>query len=230
MAELPDRWTWVFDLDNTLYPASSRLFDQIDRNMTGFIARLLNLPAEEARRLQKHYYRTYGTTLRGLMEEHAMDPELYLEEVHRIDLSPIVSNPRLGPALSALPGRKLVFTNGTVAHAHNVLNHLGIVDHFDDVFDIVAADYIPKPERGCYEAFLARHDVDPVRAVLFEDLPRNLRPAHELGMSTVLVLGHDELAHLDRDGPHIHFVAPDLADWLDAAMIHLDPVFARLRA
>lgn len=179
--------TWIFDLDNTLYPASCRLFDQIDRRMGEFISRLLKVDAVEAKRIQKDMFYRHGTTLRGLMSEHEVDPDAFLDYVHDIDHSPVPADPALAAALERLPGRKLIFTNGTVAHAERVLARLGVHAHFNGIFDIVHSDFIPKPVRSPYEKFVTAHDVDPARAAMFEDIARNLEVPHALGMTTVLV-------------------------------------------
>ncbi|ESR26981.1 pyrimidine 5'-nucleotidase [Lutibaculum baratangense] len=181
--------SWVFDLDNTLYPPRSNLFQQVDDRMGRFIAALLSCDRVEARRVQKDYYRRYGTTLRGLMSEHGIDPHDFLAFVHDIDHSPIEPDPALGSALALLPGRKFVLTNGSRSHAEAVLARLGIGEHFEDLFDIIAAEFEPKPARRPYESFLSRHGIEPARAAMFEDLPRNLEVPHELGMLTVLVTG-----------------------------------------
>jgi len=209
---------WIFDLDNTLYPASCDLFQQVDQRMASFISELLGVEWEEARRLQKHYYRTYGTTLCGLMAEHRLDATRYLDYVHQIDVTPVPPNPELDQVLTRLPGRKLVFTNGSRRHAENVLARIGIHGHFEDVFDIVAANYVPKPDPACYQAFCARYGIEPARSVLFEDLPRNLKPAHAIGMTTVLVRGTHELTDIDAEGEHIHNVTEDIAGWLERAL------------
>jgi putative hydrolase of the HAD superfamily len=212
--------TWIFDLDNTLYPASCRLFDQIDRRIGEFVAELLGVPFDEARAIQKHYFQTHGTSLRGLMLEHGVDPTRYMDYVHDIDLSGVPRNLQLGLALAALPGQKLVFTNGSEKHARRLLAHLGIDDHFAGVFDIEAAGWLPKPERRTYEALVARYAIEPRRAVLFEDMARNLEPAHAMGMTTVWVRNDGSHLgwHVEGDGaPHVHHVADDLAAFLLAA-------------
>ncbi len=189
--------TWVFDLDNTLYPAHCDLFAQIDRNMRGFVSRLLGVSEDEAHRIQKEYYRDYGTTLAGLMAVNKIDPADFLRSAHDIDLAPISPDRALAAALERLPGRKLVFTNGTVAHARRVLEKIGADAHFDDIFDIVHADYLPKPNDATFARFVAKHGVEPARAAMFEDLARNLAPAKRLGMTTVLVVpqgGHADPA------------------------------------
>jgi putative hydrolase of the HAD superfamily len=209
--------TWVFDLDNTLYPASCRLFDQVDRRMGEFICDFLKIDLVEARALQKRYFLEFGTTLSGLMANHGCPPERFLEHVHRLDLSPVQPDPALDRALAKLPGRKLIFTNGSVRHAENVMDRLGVARRFEGVFDIVAANYAPKPRAEAYAALVDRHRIEPRRAALIEDLPRNLEPAAALGMTTVLVLTDSEWAAHGADGDHIDHITDDLVAWLEAA-------------
>ena len=180
----PADTVWLFDLDNTLYPASCNLFDQVDQRIGAFIADLLQVDAAEAKRLQKHYFSQYGTTLRGLMDHHGIAPGAFLDYVHAIDVSPVPPSPALDAALRALHGRKLIFTNGSVAHAERVMARLGVAEHFTGVFDIVAANYQPKPNPATYAALIEQHRVDPRAAAMFEDIPRNLVPAAALGMTT----------------------------------------------
>ena len=215
--------TWIFDLDNTLYPASCRLFDQIDQRIGEFVSRLLSVDAAEARRIQKGYYLKYGTTLRGLMTIHDIAPADFLDYVHDIDHTPVPCNPALDETLHALPGRKLVFTNGTVMHAEKVLARLGVTHHFGDIFDIVHSDYIPKPEIGPYRKFVAQTGIDPKRSAMFEDIARNLEVPHQLGMTTVLVTSGDNndaaqvnALHGGEDRPHVHHVTDDLVGFLRA--------------
>jgi putative hydrolase of the HAD superfamily len=213
--------TWVFDLDNTLYPHHVNLWHQVDERIRDYIVGFLKISREEAFRLQKDYYRRYGTTMRGLMEEHGLQPDEFLEIVHQVDHSPLTPNPALGSAIAELPGRKLILTNGTRAHADAVMRRLEIAEHFDDVFDIRAADLEPKPRPQVYERFLARHDVDPKRAAIFEDLARNLEVPHALGMITVLVVPkgagvvlREDWELAGRDAPHVDHVTDDLTDFL----------------
>ncbi|QJE74013.1 pyrimidine 5'-nucleotidase [Aerophototrophica crusticola] len=209
---------WVFDLDNTLYPAHCNLFAQVDRRIGEFIAERFGLSYEEARAKQKAYFRTYGTSLRGLMLEHDMDPVPFLEYVHDIDVTPIGPSEPLDQALAALPGRKLVYTNGSVRHAENILARLGIATRFDGIYDIVAADYVPKPDPRPYAEFVRRFEVDPSRAVMVEDIARNLVPAAALGMTTVWVRSEADWSRPDMGGvghgDHIHHVVDDLEAWL----------------
>ena len=214
--------TWIFDLDNTLYPAQCNLFDQVDKRMGAFISDLLDVDLVEARRIQKGYFFEYGTTLRGLMECHAIEPEAFLDFVHDIDVSVIDPDHALGEALDRLEGRKLVFTNGSHAHAENVLGRVGIRRHFDHVFDIADADYIPKPERRAYDMFIAHAGIDATRAAMFEDIARNLHPPHAMGMTTILVRSPDNESAVFIDGEaggvmepdHVHHVTEDLAAFL----------------
>ena len=208
---------WIFDLDNTLYPASCNLFAQVDQRMGEFIQRFLAVDAAEAHRVQKQYFREYGTTLRGLMVHHGLTPSEFLDYVHAIDCSPVQPSPALDAALGRLPGRKVIFTNGSVKHAENVMARLGVAHHFHGIFDIIAANYVPKPDPGCYASMIREHAIDPRAAAMFEDLPRNLAPASALGMTTVLVRTDSEWAQDGRDGPHIDFVTDDLVRWLEHA-------------
>jgi putative hydrolase of the HAD superfamily len=212
--------TWIFDLDNTLYPHEARLWPQVDERITLFLSELFGLDQISARALQKYYYTRYGTTLKGLMDEHAIEPQDFLDFAHEIDLSLLDPDPALGLAIEALPGRKLILTNGSCAHARNVAGKLGILGHFEEIFDIVAADFVPKPEARTYEKFLDRHAVDPARAAMFEDLAKNLVVPAALGMTTVLVLpkrpdpfreAHEQEA---VTAPYIHHSTTDLAGFL----------------
>ncbi len=222
--------TWVFDLDNTLYAADAGIFEQVDRRMSAFIAEALGVPRDEAYRLQKLYYREHGTTLSGLTEIHGIEPKDFLDYVHDIDVSIIDPDHRLDAAIARLPGRKVIYTNGTVQHAENVLDRLGVRPHFESIFDIVAANYIPKPRHSAYRHIMTEGGIDPSRAVMFEDIARNLEAAHALGMTTVWVrpaavtmpgdgdnIDPDELA----GHPHIHHVTDDLAAFLDT--LHVAP-------
>lgn len=209
---------WVFDLDNTLYPAKTDLFAQIDRRMGEYIRLHLDLPPDEARALQKRLFREHGTTLRGLMNEHAVDPGPFLKFVHDIDVSAIGPSPVLAAALAELPGRKLIFTNGSVRHADQVLARLGVADRFDGIFDIVAADYVPKPDPVSYRTMLDRYGLAPESTIMVEDMARNLLPAHNLGMTTVWVRTPSDWGQpLPGDG-HIDIAIDDTADWLAAVV------------
>jgi putative hydrolase of the HAD superfamily len=214
--------SWVFDLDNTLYPRHANLYAQVDTRIRDYVQRLLKLPADEAHRLQKDYYRRYGTTLRGLMVEHGISPDDFLEYVHDIDHSPIEPNPRLAAAIKALPGRKFILTNGSRAHADKVAERLGVTGQFEDIFDIVSAELLPKPNRETYDRFVKVTGADPARTVMFEDLARNLAVPHALGMTTVLVVpaGTHEVFLEDwelegQDAAHVDYLTDDLTEFLE---------------
>ncbi len=214
---------WIFDLDNTLYPAECNLFAQVDQRMGEFIARYLGVPFQQARHLQKTYYRQFGTTLSGLMRVHNMDPQAFLDYVHDIDLSVLPEAPRLATAIERLPGRRLIFTNGSRRHAENVAGKLGVLHLFEDICDIAACEFVPKPEAAAFDRMVRRHGVDPREAAMFEDMPHNLQVPHALGMSTVLVHSsymdhHPVQAEMKRwTGPpeHIHHMTEDLIHFLE---------------
>lgn len=208
--------TWVFDLDNTLYSGVHGLFEQIDTRMKAYLAKFLDIDEDEAYRVQKSYFRDYGTTLRGMMLNHAMDPKPYLDFVHDIDVSAIPAAPELNAQLARLTGRKVIFTNADLAHVERVLNRLGISDHFDGVFDIFRADFVPKPEPEIYDALVKRFDLDPKRAVMVEDIARNLEPAARLGMATVWVKPVTDclVCKEEPTGAYVDFETDDLVAWL----------------
>jgi putative hydrolase of the HAD superfamily len=209
--------TWIFDLDNTLYPASCRLFDQIHDRMQRFIAERLGLSLEEALVVQKTYFREHGTTMRGLMTVDKVDPHEFLAYVHDVDLGCVPPDPVLAAALAALPGRKIVHTNGSVRHAQRLLAHLEIADSFTGIVDIVDAGFAPKPALAGYHELLRRHDVRPETALMIEDMAKNLVPAAALGMTTAWVHGTIDWAAAGSEGGHIHYIVDDLGDFLATA-------------
>jgi putative hydrolase of the HAD superfamily len=213
--------TWVFDLDNTLYPHHVNLWQQVDKRIGEYVSRWLSVSPEEARHIQKDYYLRFGTTMRGMMSLHGVSADDYLAYVHQIDHSPLEPNPAMGAAIARLAGRKLILTNGSVDHVDKVLERLGLSGHFDAVFDIIAAELEPKPSPQTYERFLKLHDVDPTKAAMFEDLARNLVTPHRLGMTTVLVVpdGSKEVVREDwelegRDAAHVDHVTDNLTGFL----------------
>jgi putative hydrolase of the HAD superfamily len=216
--------TWVFDLDNTLYPSDCDLFSQIDRRMGQFIAQAFDLPLDEAHALRHRYYVEHGTTLAGLMLRHNVCPNTFLDYVHDIDLDSVAAAPDLAAAIDALPGRKFVFTNGSRQHAEAVVGRLGLLDRFDDIFDIHALEYIhPKPTREAYDRFVRAHGIAARKAAMFDDLPHNLETAQALGMTTVLVdcRGTDRPEHQASAAwtelpAHIHHRTEALAPFLAA--------------
>jgi putative hydrolase of the HAD superfamily len=209
---------WVFDLDNTLYPSHCDLFAQIDQRMTDFVSRTLSLPHDEARALQKRYYAEHGTTLSGLMAVNRIQPGTFLDYVHDIDLSPLDGVPDLSAALASLPGKRYVFTNGSLRHAENITRKLKIDHLFDGVFDIIAANYLPKPRPEAFDRFFETTGAAPERSAMFEDLARNLLPAHQLGMTTVLVRSGPDRGPVpgEHEGQpdHVHHIAEDLGQFL----------------
>lgn len=215
---------WIFDLDNTLYPPSTRLFDQIDERMGLFIQGLLGCDAIEARRVQKLYFHDHGTTLSGLMHYHATEPHEFLGFVHDIDMAPLAAAPRLAERLAALPGRKLLFTNGDDAYAAKVLAGLGLENTFDGVWDIHAMQYRPKPEPSAYIGMIEAFGITPETAVFVEDMARNLAPAKALGMQTVWLDLATDWGDRAKDDAAIDVVADDIEKWLDHTLASLaDP-------
>jgi putative hydrolase of the HAD superfamily len=197
--------TWVFDLDNTLYPPAARLFDQIEARMTAWVMRTLGLARDEADRLRRDYWHRYGTTLAGLMAEHGVDPHAYLAEVHDISLAALAPDPGLRAALAALPGRRIVHTNACAPYAQRVLSARGLAGVFDAVYGIEHTGFRPKPAREAFAAVAALDGFAPARAAMFEDDARNLAVPHALGMRTVLI-GPEP-----SPGAHIHHHTDDLA-------------------
>ncbi len=199
---------WVFDLDNTLYPPQARLFDLIERRMTDYVMTALGMSRAEADRLRHRYWVEHGTTLAGLMREHDLDPGPYLDHVHDIPLDRLEPDAGLAARIRALPGRKIVYTNGCAPYAERVLARRGLAGIFDAVFGVEHAGFRPKPERAAFDAVFARGGVAPPRAAIFEDDPRNLAEPHAMGMRTVHV------APQRAAGTHIHHHTDDLAGFL----------------
>lgn len=200
--------TWVFDLDNTLYPPRYRLFDQIEVKMTAWVMDALKVSRAEADRLRQHYWDSYGTTLAGLMREHDIDPGPYLAEVHDIDFSNLPPDPDLAARIRDLPGRRIVYTNACEPYAHKVLEARGLSGLFDAIYGVEHAGFHPKPDRAAFEKVFATDGLDPTRAAMFEDDARNLRVPHALGMRTV----HVAPAAVPED--HIHHHTDDLTAFL----------------
>jgi putative hydrolase of the HAD superfamily len=201
---------WVFDLDNTLYGAESSLYDDLGARMTDYVARATGLSAQAAFELQERYFHQYGATIVGLVEHHGVDAEDFLAHVHDVDLSPIAPDPELGALISALPGRKFVFTNGGGGHAERVVARLGLGHCFDGLFDLVDAGLAPKPQPEAYQRLIARFALEPKHAVLVEDTLRNLEPAHDLGFTTVLI----GPVHPSPRPPYVDHYARDLKAFL----------------
>ena len=217
---------WVFDLDNTLYRADSRVFAQIEARMTLFVQEYLGLDREEARRVQKSYYREHGTTLGGLMRLHGVDPETYLAFVHNIDLSALEADTRLAGAIANLPGRRFIFTNGCRHHARRVLERLALAHLFEDNWDIRTVAFCPKPDPESYRAVLSRVHASPLQTAYFDDIARNLVPAHALGCTTVLVHNDFEWSKQGPEHPrvqpeHIDYETADLCGFLEEIKVGL---------
>ncbi len=199
---------WVFDLDNTLYPPHMRLFDQIEVLMTEYVVQALRVDRAEADRLRQHYWREHGTTLAGLMAEHDLDPEPYLHAVHQVDLSHMQPDPALAARIRALPGRRIVYTNGSAPYARRVLASRGLDGLFDAIYGVEHAGYRPKPDKAAFETVFARDGIRPDCAAMFEDEPRNLKAPHDMGMRTVHV------APDPHDADHIHHHTDNLTAFL----------------
>ncbi|MBA3729359.1 MAG: pyrimidine 5'-nucleotidase [Sphingomonas sp.] len=206
---------WIFDLDNCLYPASTRLFDLIDERMGQYIERLLKCDRVEARRVQKAHFHDHGTTLAGLMKHHQVDPHHFLADVHDIDLDRIEANPLLDAGLGRLPGRKFLFTNGDAPYARRVLDRIGIARHFEHLHDIHAAELIPKPSMHGYRLLVEQLSIDPARTVMVEDMAQNLAPAKSLGMTTVWVDNGSERGNHNYDPGFIDHRITNVAEWVD---------------
>jgi len=215
---------WVFDLDNTLYPAESRIFAQVEARMTLFVQQLLGLEAYEARRVQKAYYREHGTTLNGLMRVHGVDPEAYLAFVHDIDVSALGTDANLAQAIARLPGRRFVFTNGCRNHASRILERLALAGFFEELWDIRTIAYRPKPDLESYRAVLGRAGAKPEQTAMFDDIARNLAPAHELGCTTVWLRNESEWSKQGPEHPqvsaaHIDYETSKLCEFLQTIRI-----------
>jgi putative hydrolase of the HAD superfamily len=208
---------WIFDLDNCLYPASTGLFDLIDERMGAYIQRLLACDPVEARRVQKAHFHEHGTTLAGLMKEHGVEPRHFLEDVHAIPLDRVCRDERLAAALGRLPGRKIVFTNGDEPYARRVLEAIGVHHHFDELHDIHASSYRPKPDPHGYELLCERFGIEPERALLADDMAANLRPAKALGMTTVWVDNGSERGNHGL-GDFIDHRIQDVSRWLESIL------------
>ncbi len=199
---------WVFDLDNTLYPPYMRLFDQIEVLMTDYVVQAIGVDRPEADRLRSHYWREYGTTLAGLMAEHDLDPDPYLHAVHQVDMSHMEPDVALAEHIRALPGRRIVYTNGSAPYAERVLAARGLIGLFDAIYGVEHAGYRPKPQKAAFEAIFAQDGIDTAKAAMFEDDPRNLAAPHEMGMRTVHV------APDPHEADHIHHHTDDLTGFL----------------
>lgn len=221
MTDLSGKATWVFDLDNTLYPADCDLFSQVEQRIGAFVSKVTGLQGAEAKAYQKKLFMEHGTTLNGLMLYHGIDADDFLNFVHDIDFSPVTADPRLREALQRLPGRHVIYTNADTPYAERVLDRLGIADQFDGIFDIVAGDFLPKPDPKPYDAMLKTFGIDPKEAVMVEDMVRNLKPAHALGMETVWIDTGEIWGRKDYDASIITHEIEALSQWIDGHSRHL---------
>ncbi|MEM6306426.1 MAG: pyrimidine 5'-nucleotidase [Pseudomonadota bacterium] len=203
-----DITTWVFDLDNTLYPPSVRLFDQIETRMVRYVMDFLEVSKDQADALRAQYWRSHGTTLAGLMDIHGMPPHDFLTDVHDIDFSVLPRDPTLAAHIQALPGRKIIYTNGTAPYAENVITARGLSGLFDAIYGVEHANFRPKPEKAAFDTVFGIDGFDPKHAIMFEDEPRNLAVPHDMGMTTVHV------APTPIKANYIHYHTTDLADFL----------------
>ena len=209
---------WIFDLDNCLYPADCRLFELIDERMTAYVGRLLDVDPVEARRVQKMHFHGSGTTLAGLMKHHDVDPHHFMGDVHNVPLDRVARDDRLIGALTRLPGRKFVHTNGNADYAWKVLDRLGVAAEIDHLHDIFAADLTPKPELHGYRKLLDQFEIDPTRAVMVEDMVRNLTPAKQLGMTTVWVDNGSERGSHGFEDSIVDVRVTDVGEWLESIL------------
>ena len=179
--------TWIFDLDNTLYSADSGIFQQVHELMGKFVSKQLNIDIDKAKKIQKNYYKQHGTTLRGMMDNHGVDPDHFLAEVHRLDYSIVGPNKELNIELKKLEGRKIIYTNANMQHTIDVLERIELSNFFDDIYDIKMANYIPKPEMAPYEQLIKQFNIDAKSAAMFDDIAKNLVPAKKVGFKSVWI-------------------------------------------
>ncbi len=214
MKDLKDIKFWLFDLDNTLYDGATKVFDQVDKKMSKFISEKLNVNIEEARKIQKNYFQEYNTTLNGMIKHHKIDADEFLEFVHDVDLSFLAKDKDLEVEIKKLDGKKIIFTNGSRAHAINVTKRIGIDKLFDGIFDIRDCEFIPKPSKEPYKKLVESYKIEPQYCIFFEDIARNLKPAHELGMKTVWIKNDEPWAAKYSDSDFINYKTDSLAKFL----------------
>jgi len=214
MKELKKIKYWLFDLDNTLYSGETKVFDQVDKKMSTFISEKLNVSIEEAKKIQKNYFHEYNTTLNGMIKNHKIDAQEFLEFVHDVDLNFLEKNLNLQKELANLIGKKYIFTNGSKAHAANVTKKIGVENLFDGVFDIVDSDFFPKPSIEPYKKIIQKYGIDPEYCIFIEDIARNLKPAYELGMKTVWIKNDEPWAAEFSNESFINYKTNNLSDFL----------------
>jgi len=214
MRELGSIKYWIFDLDNTLYSGKTKVFEQVDKKMSKYISNKLNVTIEEAKKIQKNYFYEYNTTLNGMIKNHKIDASEFLEFVHDIDIDFLKKDIKLNEELKKLTGKKIIFTNGSRKHAINVTSRIGIEQHFDDVFDIVDSEFMPKPAMEPYKKLVEKHKIDPKLCVFVEDIARNLKPAYEMGMKTVWIENDEPWASKFSDSDFVNYRTSDLSEFL----------------
>ena len=214
MKNLKNLKYWLFDLDNTLYSGHTKVFDQVDKKMTEYISKKLNLSPQEAKKIQKNYFQEYNTTLSGMIKNHKIDAHEFLEFVHDVDLDFLRENKALGEQLSKINGKKIIFTNGSRAHANNVTQRIGIKNHFDGIFDIVDSDFIPKPSKEPYKKIVEKFKIEPHYCIFIEDIARNLKPAYELGMKTAWIINDEPWAAEYSEASFIDYKIDNLTNFL----------------
>ena len=214
MKELTKIKYWIFDLDNTLYSGDTKVFDQVDKKMSKFISEKLNVSVDEAKKIQKNYFHEYNTTLNGMIKNHKINANEFLEFVHDVDLDFLKANKPLEQEITNLNGKKFIFTNGSKAHAANVTKRIGIENLFDGVFDIVESDFIPKPSIEPYKKIIEKFKIEPQYSIFIEDIARNLKPAHELGMKTVWIKNDEPWAAKFSESDFINYKTDNLAKFL----------------
>ena len=214
MNDLNDIKYWLFDLDNTLYDGATKVFEQVDKKMTKFISEKLNVNKEEARKIQKNYFQEYNTTLNGMIKHHKIDADEFLEFVHDVDLNFLDKDEVLEDEIKKLEGKKIIFTNGSRAHAENVTKRIGINKLFDGIFDIVDSDFVPKPAIESYKRLIDKYKIEPQYCILVEDIARNLKPAHELGMKTVWIKNKEPWAAEFSNESFINYRVENLTNFL----------------
>jgi len=205
---------WIFDLDNTLYSGKTKVFEQVDKKMSKYISNKLNIGIDEAKKIQKSYFYEYNTTLNGMIKNHKINPNEFLEFVHDINIDFLKKDHSLALEIEKLEGKKIIFTNGSRKHAINVTKKIGIDQHFDDIFDIVDADFVPKPSIAPYKKLVEKHKIDPKLCVFVEDIARNLKPAYEMGMKTIWIENDEPWASKFSDGDFINYKTNDLSEFL----------------
>ena len=214
MKELTKIKYWLFDLDNTLYASTTKVFDQVDKKMSKFISEKLSVSIEEAKKIQKDYFHEYNTTLNGMIKNHEIDANEFLEFVHDVNLDFLKKDKFLENEIMKLNGKKIIFTNGSRAHAENVTKKIGIDKLFDGIFDIVDSDFIPKPSKESYKKIIENYKIEPQYCIFFEDIARNLKPAHELGMKTVWIKNNEPWAAKFSDSTFVNYKTDNLAKFL----------------